>query len=283
MGARDAIVLLAALAACYGPSPASGVPCADNGQCPAAQLCDHSHNPPICVTTLPSDGPGLDANRDGSTDSMPPDAPADGPPSMLKLVQQITNQAPTGATVSATLGALPASGNVLLMIGQAPQAGIVTVTGGGVTSWTRAAGAFSACDSEIWFGVTNGSSGTVTIGLPSNTMEIFLNVSEWSGLNGGSLIDGATNASGKAGPVTPAPLTTTHANDLLMFVATDNTPNTFGTVGPGTWTPLMPIQSGSCVQDAWYSVASAIGTFAPTVTQTGGHWDTSIVGFRIAP
>jgi hypothetical protein len=273
-------VLGIALAACYQPNAVTGVPCAANGQCPGAQLCDLGHSPPICVNSLTFDAPMRAPDA-------APDALHDGPPdaagATARLVQQATNQALTGTPLSVVLPSLPASGNVLVLDGDSPQAEITTVTGGGVATWTRATGSFSACNSEIWYGVTDGSSATVTIGDPGNTMEIWLNVTEWSGLNAASLLDGATNAAGLTGAAGAGTLTTTHASDLLIFTIITHTPNTFGAPGPGTWTALTPIEVGQCAQGEWYSIVGSTGDYGPTATQTGDKWDASIAAFEIAP
>jgi hypothetical protein len=52
-----AIACAVALAACYQPHEAPGVPCSDSLACPNGQLCDTRQQPPICVTVLVDAGP----------------------------------------------------------------------------------------------------------------------------------------------------------------------------------------------------------------------------------
>jgi hypothetical protein len=48
-------VLALALAGCYSPSPAVGIPCSPEGRCPGNQTCDMTQSPPVCVGALPAD------------------------------------------------------------------------------------------------------------------------------------------------------------------------------------------------------------------------------------
>ena len=55
---------------CYSATPASNVPCAENGMCPKGQACDFSRPIPTCVDELGSD---TDASfGDSSIDAAPP-------------------------------------------------------------------------------------------------------------------------------------------------------------------------------------------------------------------
>ncbi len=60
------------LSGCYHPNPATGVPCAANGDCPDGQTCDMQQSPPVCVAT-PGSGSVMDA-------PLFLDAPPDAPP-----------------------------------------------------------------------------------------------------------------------------------------------------------------------------------------------------------
>jgi len=48
---RFAVAILLG-AGCYQANPAANVPCSANGTCPAGQMCDSSHAPPICVDMI---------------------------------------------------------------------------------------------------------------------------------------------------------------------------------------------------------------------------------------
>jgi hypothetical protein len=284
MGGSTGIVLAVTLCACYQPTPAAGAPCAENGQCPGDQLCDRSQSPPVCVTSLPIfDAPlqspdARDAAGDAS-DARIPDAHVPG----AMLVQQEINTATSGTTLSLTLTTAPENGDVLVMIGAGIKGSLAGVSGGGVPIWQKATGSFVNCNIEIWYGVTDGSSATVTIALTNNMGIIWMNVSEWSGLAITAMLDGASSDGRLVSPAAPGPITTTNANDLLLFGVTDTLPNTFGTPGPGSWTAMTSLEVAQCRQVAWYSVVSATGTYAPTVTETANAWEAAVVALKIAP
>lgn len=230
---------------------------------------------------------GLDAPNapdDGSVidgvDAAAPDAAAAG----LAIVQQVTGAAPnTNAPLSATLGSPPASGHLLVLVGAAEHGALATVTGGGVATWTRATNSLNNSNIEIWFGVTNGSSATVTITFPTYGLPIWMAVSEWSGLTSTNVLDGTASTSGGASPAGAGTISTTHAHDLVIFAVTDSSPNTFGAPTPGAWTAMTGVTATPVVQAAWYREVTAIGAYGPTVTETAHSWDSAVAAFRVAP
>ncbi len=221
-----------------------------------------------------------DGSVSDSADGAPPDIASDA----LAIVQQVTGAAPnTNAPLSATLGSPPASGHLLVMVGAAEHGGLASVTGGGVGTWTRATNSLSNSNIEIWYGVTNGSSATVTITFPAYGLPIWMAVSEWSGLTTTSVLDVTGSTSGGASPAGPGTIATTHAHDLLIFAVTDSTPNTFGAPTPGAWTAMTGVTAAPVVQAAWYREVTATGSYAPTVTETAHSWDSAAAAFRVAP
>ena len=270
---------LVVCAGCYAPNVQPGVPCAD-GVCPDGLICspatDTCELRAIDAGTPSDDAP--DAPRDAAFDAAPDAAPA-----TAVLIQQATTYAGSAASLSATLIAPPASGNVLVMIGATPSGGLTSVTGGGAT-WTRAAASLINMNVEVWYGVTDGSSSTVTISRTNNTTRMWLAVSEWSGLAPTATLDVASDNDGLgSGTISAGSITTTNARDLVVFAAASFTPNTFGAPAPGTWTAMTPIDTTGASQGAWYRVISATATLSPTVSHTGGDWDAALVGFRLAP
>ena len=261
---------------CYAPHPQPGAPCG-SGSCPAGLVCSPATQ--TCelhaLDAALSDSPAPDARHDASIDAPPP--PVDAP-SGPRLVQQNTNHADSAATLSVTLANLPAAGDVLVMIGGDPAGSLGSVTGGGAT-WTAAAKSTVNANVEIWVGVTDGSSATVTIALPNTTSPMTIAVSEWAGLVATNLVDVTSIGDGLASPAVPAALTTTNAKDLLLFGVGDGAPNTFGTPGPGSWTALDGV-TGLITQGAWYRVVTATGTFGPGVGESNGHWDAALVALR---
>jgi hypothetical protein len=274
---RWTVVLLAGFG-CFAPSAQPGAPC-PSGVCPEGLIC--SSTTATCElrasdASIGSDDAPTDPSTDGAIDA-PPDAAT-----MAMLVQQTTNYATSAAMLSATLATTPASGSVLVMIGATPSGGLTSVTGAGAT-WTRATQSLMNSNVEIWFGVTNGSSATVTVARTNNVAPMWLAVSEWSGLSTTSTVDKAASTYGSGNPVSAGSIQTANARDVIIFAATAYTPNTYGVPSPGTWTPMTGIAGQTNTQSAWYRVESATGTFAPQVTQTGGFWEAAIVALRIAP
>ncbi len=225
----------------------------------------------------------LDAN---GRDDAPPltDGAVDGPPDapvLPMLVQQITKYADNGATLAVNLTASPIAGNVLIMVGASNHGLLMGVTGGGVATWTRATQSHVNADVEIWFGVTDGSSRGVTLGMPGNPGAIWMEVSEWSGLDAANLLDQATAAAGTTSPASAGSITTT-SRDLVIFGIADLKASTLGTPA-GTWTAMTGIANLSVTQSEWYQLAAPAVAIAPTVTETSHMWDAAIVALRISP
>jgi hypothetical protein len=210
--------------------------------------------------------------------------PLDATVELVALVQQVTGYAPnTNAPLAATLPGLPAAGHLLVMIGAAEHGGLTSVTGGGVGTWTRATRSLSNTNVEIWFGVTDGSSATVTVTFPAFGLPMWLAVSEWSGMAKANLLDGATSRAGATSPADSGAIVTTNARDLILFAVTDAMPNTFGAPGPGTWLPLAGVSSNVIVQAAWYELATTSGSWMPQVSETAHGWDAAVCALRTAP
>lgn len=55
------MIVAVTVAGCYHPSAETGAPCAANGACPAAQVCDTQQQPPRCVAGLGGDAGPPDA------------------------------------------------------------------------------------------------------------------------------------------------------------------------------------------------------------------------------
>jgi hypothetical protein len=232
-------------------------------------------------TDAASDGPrSIDAARDGTLaiDAAMPDAPRMVPPPAL--VQQTTATANnTNAPLVATLPARPANGALLVMIGAAEHGGLTSVTGGGVQTWTRATRALQNTNIEIWYGISDGSSAAVTATFPAYTLPIWMLVTEWSNMASTNLLDKTVSTSGTSSPAGAGSITTTSASELVIFGVGDQTPNTFG-APQGTWNALTTVSSNATVQDVWYLLAPATGTFAPGVSETHHSWDAALASFR---
>jgi len=165
-----------------------------------------------------------------------------------------------------------------VMIGGTPYSQLDSVTGGGVATWTQAAASLTNANIEVWVGVTNGSSATVTIACAANTTSMDISVTEWAGLVTTNLVDAGAATSGTTSPADAGPITTTHAHDLLLFGAADGAPNTWGSPGAG-WTALTPM-TGSITQAQWYRYVTSTGTYEPTASETANAWDAAVVALR---
>lgn len=270
------VFALILLTACYSPQPAPGAPCPDN-VCPTGLVCSQG----TCELHA-SDGGVIDSPRlpDARIDA-PPDAPPDAyvPPTPV-MRQQVINYANVATTISATLPALPTSGNTLIMIGGGPTAPLTSVSGGGVATWQLAVKSTVESNVEIWYGITDGSSATVTLTLNNSTASMWLSVSEWSELTGA--LDGATGNDGATTPASAGPITTT-TRDLLIFGVSQFTPSNIGSPSPGAWTALQPIDGTSVKQREWHRVEPTPGTYSASVSVSNSGWDAAITAFKIAP
>jgi hypothetical protein len=246
------------LAACYQPTAVTGAPCAANGDCPGGQRCDLGVSPPICVTML-----------------------ADGPQGGPLLIDQSANTMVNALALSTTFTQPLIPSDVLVLIGGAGT-GIVSVSGGGV-SWTQAVASYTNKDIEIWYGVTDGSSPTITITANGMANNMRISVSEWAGLSTTSPLDQVGHASDTTLAPATATVNTVNVRDLVIFAVADAAPTAFGTPAPGTWTGLTDANDSVTDQSAWFEAVSSAGSYIPTVSQTGAKWDAAIAAFRVAP
>lgn len=268
--------MLVLLAGCFSPHPQPGAPCAD-GTCPEGLVC----SPASQTCELRANDAAVD---DGTADAEPDariDAPIDAPPATAELVQQNVGYAATGNQLPILLANLPAAGNVLVFVGGCPSARLDSVAGGGAT-WVRGTYSDVHMNVEAWYGITDGTSATVTASLAGCSGPFWGAVTEWSGL-AAAPGDIATSADGVMSPADPGPLTTTHASDLLIFAVTDPGPNLFGMPAPGTWTALQNPIGLFVKQASWYRIVSTTGTYDVQVSETAHQWDAVMIALKIAP
>lgn len=270
---RGGLLAVVVWLGCYSPRPQPGAPCPD-GVCPEGLTCS-----PIMQTCELTVVDARPVDTPTPIDARPIDGvPTDTPQNAVMLVQQITNYAASGPTLAATLPIAPKAGNVLVMIGANLAGGLTSVTGGGVGSWTLATLSVDNANTEIWFGVTNGTSAMVTITRTTSVSPTWMSVTEWSGLATTNTLDMATAASGSTSPAAAGSITTS-GPALVLFSIADQAPTTFGSPTPGTWTALAGT-SGAYVQLEWYRIVTTSGTFAPQVTTTNTNWDAAIAALR---
>lgn len=267
------VVALVLVTACYSPQPSPGAPCPDR-VCPTGLVCSpatltcelHASDAGLIV-----DGPRLDARADALPDAYVPPTPV--------MRQQVINYANVATTLSATLQAAPTNGDVLILVGGGPTAPLTSVSGGGVATWQLAVKSTVQSNVEIWYGVTDGSSATVTITLNNSTGPMWLSVSEWTELTG--TLDAAVGNDGNTTPASAGPITTT-TRGLLVFGVSQFTPSNIGSPSPGVWTALQAIDGVSVKQREWSRVEPNAGSYSASVSVSNSGWDAAIAAFKIA-
>jgi hypothetical protein len=272
---RYGLALGVILAGCYAPQPHAGAPCPD-GVCPTGLVCSPATM--TCETHAIDAGSrdtssDIDAMADARTDAPPPNPPA--------LRQQKTGYLNASTLLSVTLDTAPVAGNVLVMVGSTVS-GPITISGGGIATWSLASQSLVNANAEIYFGVTDGSSSTITISRNDTASPIFMNVSEWTGLATTSLLDDAAANDGTISPASAGSVTTV-APALLVFGAAEFQSGSFGTPAPGTWTALTPVNGLSVIQSVWYRLEPTPGTYTPTVSETEHEWDAALAAFHYVP
>jgi hypothetical protein len=216
-----------------------------------------------------------DAATDAARDGGSSDATRPG-----TLVQSAGAVSSSVATLSATLSSVPATDHVLVLVGAANIAPITTPTGGS-SAWTRATYSPTNANIEIWYGLGDGASTTVTIQTIGAT-GMTLWVGEWAGISITSPLDGVNAMAGTTSPASAGTVNVGTPPELLVFAVNSYLPNTFGTPTGGTWTEI-DTRLGDSMQRVWVQIATTAGGLAPAVDETRHSWDAAIAGFRINP
>jgi hypothetical protein len=126
--------------------------------------------------------------------------------------------------------------------------------------------------------VATGSSTGVTIATANGcTTDLWMNLTEWSGLSG--TLDQAANTNGTGTPAT-ASITTLNANDLVIFGVSETATSGIGTLG-APWTAMTTVSDAAGSQSSWYQLVSSTGSFNPSVSVTAS-WDAAIAAFNVA-
>lgn len=195
------------------------------------------------------------------------------------LVHQTTGQG-SGTNLTVAFGEAVQAQDVLVLVGGSEK-GLMQPTGGGVASWQLAANAFYSPDAEIWFGVTDGSSNTITV-TTSVASTLWADVTEWSGVATiQAFDDGMGTGSGDTAGSGTASLTVTTSTtpDLLVFGISYYT-----SIGnpSGSWMPLQPTFIAGVSQHTWYQIASATGAQTVQFAYAGG-FDAALAALHAGP
>jgi hypothetical protein len=214
------------------------------------------------------------------------DAPKDGAEG-LGLVQQVTNTDQTANSITASFPSPPTPGHVIILFGGDTSGSGMTPSGVGAP-WTFVTGSWTDADLEVWYTVAvAGMGNNVTFTYDHTaTAPIFLNVSEWAGLDAASPVDAFANkAGGGASPPTAraGPIATNGSDVIFLAVAAEG--SAFDQVQGET--PLNPVViPGSAllneeVLGAWFEIESqALGSANPGI-DAPGQWDGAVVAFKI--
>ena len=212
----------------------------------------------------------------------------------IAFVQQAA--ATGGAALTSQTITLPANstvGNTLVLLvscDHSNNATVSTVSGGGVTTWSKAtatAAASGAGMAEIWYGAVTSAATVLTVTLSGSTNWQLADLAEYSGINTTSPLDGATGTTGSASSFTAGPITTTSAGDLVVTDAWTGVASSASTVGPNTsgYTVLSETKAGGNFYRGWaaYQVVGAAGSqsaqwFQPSFTS--GTYATAIAAFK---
>ncbi|MGD0084847.1 MAG: fibronectin type III domain-containing protein [Acidimicrobiales bacterium] len=224
----------------------------------------------------------------------------------IALVQQVVagSAAPgSGNTVETpTLSSPPTNGDTLvLLVGDDGNHGatVSTVSGGGVTTWTKVTSApttpADAGEVEIWYGLVScsgtctSSAEAVTVTMSQNTNEQLASVSEWSGILKSSPVDSSTSSAGTASGSTFAegPISLSQTGDLIITDAWVGSGLGYST-GPVDattgYTALSQTKAGGSYYRAWaaYQIDSSAAPISATWTENGsnGAYAAAIAAFK---
>ena len=212
----------------------------------------------------------------------------------IAFVQQAA--ATGGAALTSQTITLPANstvGNTLVLLvscDHSNNATVSTVSGGGVTTWSKAtatAAASGAGMAEIWYGAVTSAATVLTVTLSGSTNWQLADLAEYSGINTTSPLDGATGTTGSASSFTAGPITTTSAGDLVVTDVWTGVANSASTVGPSTpgYTVLSETKAGGSFYRGWaaYQVVGAAGSQSAAWIQPSsisGTYATAIAAFK---
>ena len=156
--------------------------------------------------------------------------------SSAAVVQQ-ANNAGTG-TVAATFGSNTVVGHTIVLMAQVSSASntVQSVTGAGVSSWTKISSASidtGGYDTEMWYGnvTSSGSNALTVIETGAGTDTIRLIAAEVSGLSSSPVDQAATSTFSSSTTPTSPTITTTSNNEIVFAFAKD------GGIGASITTP----------------------------------------------
>lgn len=203
-----------------------------------------------------------------------------------RLVQQTQNAAKAASSLAMSLPQRTAPGSLVVVCVSMPPGPSATVSGGGVSQWTMCHSQTSgASKAQVWAGhVSNTTSRTITISVPSSQPRLEASCSEWRGMLGPMQFSAAGSSGTVAAPTTVAstPSLTVGSGDLVVaMLATQNPTEKIPQATPD-WKAIAPANAPlSAWSTSGYRVADSQGSasFAFPFQAAQDH-TTAIVAFR---
>lgn len=210
------------------------------------------------------------------------------------VVESLSN-APAAATTSTTFSiTAPAAGNILILVirttGTTAGGMVSTITGGGVTTWTKAKDYQQASwrNGEIWYGFTDGTSSSITVNNASAAVAIAC--LEFSGVDSHAAVDvtvPAGNTGVSSSPVTSSVTPVTNGILLVGVLGAGQSGDTYSS--PTNSFNFTTLLTGGAAganftgQPAYRIQATAGATTYGATLSTSRTWGAMIVAFRAEP
>jgi hypothetical protein len=210
---------------------------------------------------------------------------ADGMPATntIALVHDSGYQVSTNATsLDVTIGAVVPGNALVATISSNHNGAITAISGGGVT-WSQAVTAQNGPDERlyIYYG-TQASGGATSVAITFDIQDNFAaDITEWSGLAATGTLDGSGSLpAGTGTTASSGTVTTSHANDLMMTLVTDET-GTLPAAGPTNGYTALSSGTLHELHQSAYRIVTTTGVQSTTYTFAPGDqpWTGIIAAF----
>jgi len=197
------------------------------------------------------------------------------------LIQQQSATAVTQSSITVNLPSAVLPGDALIVTIANDAVYAQSVAGGGITAggWTLAAQSCAHECSQVWYGLhSNGSSSSVVVTF-SQSADISVNVSEYSGVTG---VDKVVNANGASTSVSPGSLNLARKYDLIIEAAGIHGASISG--GPASGFTALAAGNNPAgyplLETAYFTTSTPTGTYSTTWTLPQSEaWDALAVAF----
>jgi hypothetical protein len=184
-----------------------------------------------------------------------------------------------GSSYGITLGSVPTSGDLLILIAASYNGELTSISQGNVT-WTaikqQAGSTGLVGHAEVWQGVV-GSGASKSITVNTNSSYSGAIVCEYSGLQTSSNIDASNGANGNSGTANAGSITTSGSGDLIVVAVDTYGSDTFSSVTNGSIISSFTYENGCCMVE-WIGAPSGSCSAAVTLGSSD-YWAAAIVAF----